>query len=89
MTGAEITCKLEAMSWAQLQAVDALCLLLDGLEREGQEVTRGHGAAECFVARLREYMGAFHFLTDALEDNGNTLGVLAQQLDKKWGEKDG
>lgn len=69
MTGEE----LEAMGWKQLQAVDALCLLLDALEHEAQTVTQGPVAAESFVGRLRVYMGAFHLIADTFEDMGNTL----------------
>lgn len=85
MTGAE----LEALSWKQGQAVDALCLLLDGLEREGKEVTKGPAAAECFANRLRVYMGAFHLITDTLEATGGALENMAQQMDTGGGEQHG
>jgi len=71
MTGEE----LEAMSWKQGQAVDALCLLLDSLEHEGRTVTQGTAAAESFVQRLRVYMGAFHLIADTLEG-------MAKQMDE-------
>lgn len=75
--------KLEAMSWKQGQAVDALCLLLDALEHEGRTVTQGPGAAETFVGRLRVYMGALHLIADTFEDIGDTLEALAEQMDKR------
>lgn len=65
--------KLETMGWKQLQAVDALCLLLDSLEHEGRTATDGPAAAETFVDRLRVYMGAFHLLADTFEDMGNAM----------------
>ena len=64
MTGMEIGEKLEELSGRQGQAADALYLLLDGLEREGQMVTKGPLAAEDFSERLRMYMGALHLIAD-------------------------
>ncbi len=66
MTGGDLL----SLSANQAQAVDALYLLLDGLEHEGQTVTKGPAAAETFVERLRMYLGAFHFVTDGLEATG-------------------
>lgn len=83
MTGAD---KLEEMAGKQGQAVDALYLLLDGLEREGREVTQGPFAAENFVGRLRMYMGAFHLIADTLEATGEALGELAGQMETGGGE---
>ena len=70
MTGMEIGEKLEELSGKQGQAADALYLLLDGLEREGQMVTKGPLAAEDFSERLRMYMGALHLIADTLGDPG-------------------
>ena len=73
--------KLLFLSANQAQAVDALCLLLDGMEHEAQEITQGPVAAETFKERLRLYMGAFHFIVDGLEANGKTLGELAEGVE--------
>ncbi len=86
MTNAEISEKLEAMSGKQGQAVDALCLLLDGLDSEGRTVTVGPGMAENFVGRLRMYMGAFHLIVDTLEEAGEALDTLSTQIDKGGAE---
>lgn len=72
--------KLEAMSWKQLQAVDALCVMLDALEHEGRTVTQGPGAAESFADRLRVYMGAFHLIADTFEDIGDSMEYLAGEM---------
>lgn len=69
--------KLEELAWKQGQATDALCLLLDGLECEGRGITKGPAAAECFVERLRVYMGAFHLIEDTLEGIGKAVEELA------------
>ncbi len=65
--------KLEETAQKQLQAVDTLCLLLDGLEREGRTVTQGPAAAETFVERLRMYMGALHLIADVIEDTAEQI----------------
>lgn len=69
--------EVETMSWKLGQSVDALCLLLDGLEREGMEVTKGPAEAENFAARLRVYMGAFNLITNIIEATGEHLEALA------------
>ncbi len=81
-----MTNKLEEIAWKQGQAVDTLYLLLDGLEREGKEVTQGPFAAENFVGRLRMYMGAFHLIADTLEAAGEALESVAEQMDTGGGE---
>lgn len=81
MTGAEISGKLLFLSANQAQAVDAVCLLLDALDSEGQAITQGKFAAENFTGRLRMYMGAFHFIVDGLEATGKALGEMAEQMD--------
>lgn len=81
MTGTEISDKLLFLSANQAQAVDALCLLLDGLDSEGQMITQGKFAAENFVGRLRMYMGAFHFIVDGPEATSKALEELAEQMD--------
>lgn len=75
--------ELEALSWKLGQTVDALCLLLDGLEREGMGVTQGPAAAENFAVRLRVYMGAFHLLTDTIEATANTLTEISERKEDK------
>ena len=80
MTGMEIGEKLEELSGKQGQAADALYLLLDGLEREGQMVTKGPLAAEDFSERLRMYMGALHLIADTLEDTSKAVEDLAGQM---------
>lgn len=72
--------KLEELAGKQGQAADALYLLLDGLEREGQMVTEGPMAAEDFVERLRLYMGALHLVADTLEDTSKAVENLAGQV---------
>lgn len=72
--------ELETMAWKQGQAVDAICLLLDALEREGREITNGPAAAENFVGRLRAYMGAFSLITGTLEATGEALERMAQRM---------
>lgn len=89
MTGAEISDKLLFLSANQAQAVDALLLLLDGLDHEGSAITQGKFAAENFTGRLRMYMGAFHFIVDGLEATGKALEGLAEQLDAGGGEQHG
>ncbi len=84
-----MTNKMEEISLKQGQAVDNLYMLLDGLEREGKEVTQGPFAAENFVGRLRMYMGAFHLIADTLEDTGKALEELAEQMDTGGGEQHG
>lgn len=81
MTGAEITYKLLFLSANQAQAVDAVCLLLDALDSEGEQITQGKFAAENFTGRLRMYMGAFHFIADGLEATGKALEEMAEQMD--------
>ncbi len=83
MTGAEIGAKLEETAQKQLQAVDTIYLLLDGLEQEGRAVTQGPAAAESFVERLRMYLGAFHFVTDGLEATGKAIEELSEQIYSK------
>lgn len=70
--------KLFFLAANQAQAVDALCLLLDGLDHEAQAITKGQFAAEHFVGRLRLYLGAFHFVVDGLEATAKTLGDMAE-----------
>ncbi len=86
MTGAD---KLLFLSANQTQAVDNICLLLDGLEHEGNAITKGPFAAENFAGRLRIYLGAFHFIVDGLEATGKALGELAEQMDMEGGEDHG
>lgn len=83
MTGAEISGKLLFLSANQAQAVDAVCLLLDALDSEGEQITQGKFAAENFMGRLRMYMGAFHFIVDGLEATGKALEELAEQMDTR------
>jgi len=71
--------KLEELAEKQAQAVDALCLLLDGLDSEGRQVTQGQAAAENFVGRLRVYMGALHLIADTIETNVEALENIAEQ----------
>lgn len=71
--------KLEELAETQAQAVDALYLLLDGLDSEGRQVTQGKFAAENFVGRLRMYMGALHFVTDTIEANVKALEGIAEK----------
>ncbi len=73
--------KLLFLSANQAQAVDNICLLLDGLEHEGNEITQGPVAAETFVGRMRMYLGAFHFIVDGLEATSKTLEELAEQME--------
>ncbi len=68
-----IDAKMEETAQKQLQATDALYLLLDGLEHEGQTVTKGPAAAETFVERLRIYMGALHLIADVIEDTAEQI----------------
>ncbi len=68
-----IDAKLEETAQKQLQATDALYLLLDGLDREGRTVTQGTAAAETFVERLRMYMGALHLIADVIEDTAEQI----------------
>ncbi len=68
-----IDAKLEETAQRQLQATDALYLLLDGLDREGRTVTQGTAAAETFVKRLRMYMGALHLIADVIEDTAEQI----------------
>ncbi len=84
-----IDAKLEETAQKQMQATDALYLLLDGLDREGRTVTQGTAAAETFVERLRMYLGAFHFVTDGLEATGKAIEELAEQIDFRGGESHG
>lgn len=89
MTGAEISDKLLFLSANQAQAVDAVLLLLDALDSEGQQITQGKFAAENFTGRLRMYMGAFHFIADGLEATGKALEEIAEQMDTGGGEQHG
>lgn len=82
MTSAEIGEKMEELAWKQGQAVDGLCLLLDGLDREGRDVTNMPAATEAFAARLRMYMGALHLIVDAIESNGEALESISEQIAK-------
>lgn len=75
--------KLEELAETQAQAVDALYLLLDGLDSEGRQVTQGPAAAENFVGRLRMYMGALYFITDTIEANVEALEDMAEQAARK------
>lgn len=72
--------KLDELAGKQGQAADALYLLLDGLEREGQRVTEGPMAAEDFTERLRMYMSALHLIADTLEDTSKAVEKLAGQV---------
>lgn len=81
--------KLEELAEKQAQAVDALCLLLDGLDSEGRQVTQGPAAAENFVGRLQVYMGALHLITDTLEATVEALERMAQQIDGKEEKENG
>lgn len=83
MTGAEISGKLLFLSANQAQAVDAVCLLLDALDSEGEQITQGKFAAENFMGRLRMYVGAFHFIVDGLDAAGKALEELADQMDTR------
>lgn len=71
--------KLEELAETQAQAVDALYLLLDGLDSEGRQVTQGKFVAENFVGRLRMYMGALNLITDTIEANGKALEDIAEK----------
>ena len=55
------------------QVSDALYLLLDGLDSEGNQVSEGPAEAENFVGRLRMYMGALHLIADTIENIGKAL----------------
>lgn len=89
MTGAEISSKLLFLSANQAQAVDNVCLLLDALDSESKHITKGEFAAEHFTARLRVYMGAFHFITDGLEATGKALEEISEQMGTEGGAQHG
>ena len=89
MKNAEIGAKPETMSRTQMQAVDAMYLLLDTLEDESSKATDGALQSYLLTRRLGQFMGAFCFIADTFETAADALEGISRQIEAEGVQADG